>query len=102
MILSPTLEGFEEILTPDALAFVGDLIREFSPSLGSLLQKRTLAHARLQTGTLLNFLGETSEIRTSDWKVGPIPADIRQLRVEIAGPVDREMRIVALNSGSDV
>jgi len=102
MILSPTLEGFEEILTPDALAFVGDLIREFSPSLGSLLQKRTLAHARLRTGTLPNFLGETSEIRTSDWKVGPIPADLRHRRVEITGPVDRKMVINALNSGADV
>ena len=102
MILSPTLEGFEEILTPDALAFVGDLIREFSPSLSSLLQKRTLAHARLRTGTLPNFLGETSEIRTSDWKVGPIPADLRQRRVEITGPVDRKMVINGLNSGADV
>src|SRR5436853_6439486 len=98
MILSPTLEGFEEILTPDALAFVGDLIREFSPSLGSLLQKRTLAHARLRTGTLPNFLGETSEIRTSDWKVGPIPADLRHRRAGIPGPAHREVVINASQS----
>jgi malate synthase len=102
MIPSPTLEGFEEILTPDALAFVGGLVRQFSPRLDSLLQKRILVHARLRTGTLPNFLDETREIRTSEWKVGPIPPDLRQRRVEITGPVDRKMVINALNSGADV
>jgi malate synthase len=102
MIPSPTLDGFEEILTPDALAFVGDLVREFSPRLDSLLQKRILVHERLRTGTLPDFLDETSEIRNSDWKVGPIPTDLRQRRVEITGPVDRKMVINALNSGADV
>ncbi|OLD54889.1 malate synthase A [archaeon 13_1_40CM_2_52_13] len=102
MIPSPTPEGFEEILTPDALAFVGDLVREFSLRLDSLLQKRILAHARLRTGTLPNFLDETREIRTSEWKVGQIPAELRQRRVEITGPVDRKMVINALNSGADV
>src|SRR2546427_713182 len=101
MIPSPTPEGFEEILTPDALAFVGDLVREFSLRLDSLLQKRILAHARLRTGTLPNFLDETREIRTSEWKVGQIPAELRQRRVEITGPVDRKMVINALNSGAD-
>jgi malate synthase len=102
MIPSPTLEGFEELLTADALAFVGELVREFSAGLDSLLQKRLLVHARLRTGALPDFLDETREIRTSDWKVGPIPADLRQRRVEITGPVDRKMVINALNSGADV
>src|SRR6266705_6426599 len=102
MIPSPTLEGFEEILTPDALAFVGDLVREFSPRLDVLLQKRILVHESLRTGTLPDFLDETREIRTSDWKVEPIPPDLRERRVEITGPVDRKMVINALNSGADV
>src|SRR3989454_334732 len=102
MIPSPTLEGFEEILTPDALAFVRDLVREFSPRLGLLLQKRILVHESLRTVTLPDFLDETREIRNSDWKIGPIPPDLRQRRVEITGPVDRKMVINALNSGADV
>jgi len=102
MTLTPTGQGFEEILTPDALAFVGDLVREFSPRLDSLLQRRILVHESLRTGTLPNFLDETSEIRNSEWKVGSIPADLRQRRVEITGPVDRKMVINALNSGADV
>src|SRR6266702_118494 len=102
MIPSPTLEGFEEILTPDALALVRDLVREFSPRLDFLLQKRILVHESLRTVTLPNFPDETREIRNSDWKIGPIPADLRQRRVEITGPVDRKMVINALNSGADV
>src|SRR6266702_2674293 len=102
MIPSPTFEGFEEILTPDALAFVRDLVREFSPRLDFLLQKRILVHESLRTVTLPDFLDETREIRNSDWKIGPIPSDLRQRRVEITGPVDRKMVINALNSGADV
>jgi malate synthase len=102
MIPSPAPEGFEEILTPDALAFVRDLVREFSPRLDFLLQKRILVHESLRTRTLPDFLDETREIRTSEWKVGPVPPDLRQRRVEITGPVDRKMVINALNSGADV
>ena len=96
------IQSLEEILTPDALAFVGDLFLEFSPRLASLLQKRILVHQNLRKGALPNFLEETREIRTSEWKVGPIPLDLQQRRVEITGPVDRKMVINALNSGADV
>src|SRR5438128_11392960 len=102
MIPSPTLEGFDEILTPEALAFVRDLVREFSPRLDSPLQKRTLSHARLRTGTLPNFLDETHEIRDSDSKVGPAPADLRQRRVEITSPVVRETVITPRHAAPDV
>src|SRR3989441_562393 len=102
MIPSPTLDSFEEMLTSDALAFVGGLVREFSARSDLLLQKRILVHESLRTATLPDFLDETREIRTSDWKVGPTPADLRQRHVEITGPVDRKMVINALNSGADV
>jgi len=101
-VIGPHIQGLEEILTPDALAFVGDLVLEFSPRLESLLGKRMIVHENLRNGALPDFLEETSEIRTSEWKVGPIPADLRQRRVEITGPVDRKMVINALNSGADV
>jgi malate synthase len=66
------------------------------------MQKRVLVHENLRKGALPDFLDETREIRTSDWEVGPIPADLRLRRVEITGPVDRKMVINALNSGADV
>ena len=101
-VTGPYIQGLEEILTPDALAFVGDLVLEFSPRLDSLLDKRLLVHENLRKGAVPDFLEETREIRASEWKVGPIPGDLRQRRVEITGPVDRKMVINALNSGADV
>ena len=98
----PNIQGFDEILTSDALAFVGELVREFSPRLDALLQKRMLVHQSLRNGAHPDFLDETREIRKSDWKVESIPVDLRQRRVEITGPVDRKMVINALNSGADV
>jgi malate synthase len=101
-VTGPSIQGLEEILTPDALAFVGDLVLEFSPRLESLLQKRIVVHENLRSGALPDFLEETRDIRASEWKVAPIPPDLRRRRVEITGPVDRKMVINALNSGADV
>ncbi|HVH16006.1 MAG TPA: malate synthase A [Candidatus Angelobacter sp.] len=101
-MISTTVQGFDDILTPDALAFVDGLVREFSTRLDLLMRRRILVHESLRTGTLPDFLDETSEIRRSEWKVGPTPQDLLQRRVEITGPVDRKMVINALNSGADV
>jgi malate synthase len=53
-------------------------------------------------GTLPDFLDATRKIRESDWRIGPIPPDLRDRRVEITGPTDRKMIINALNSGASV
>src|SRR5690606_38923215 len=49
-----------------------------------------------------DFRLDTRDIRKSDWRVGPIPAELLDRRVEITGPVDRKMVINALNSGAKV
>ena len=41
-------------------------------------------------------------MREGDWKVGPIPADLMDRRVEITGPTDRKMVVNALNCGAKV
>src|SRR6185369_10489783 len=56
----------------------------------------------IDSGWLPDFLQETREIRESDWRVAPIPADLQDRRVEITGPVERKMIINALNSGAKV
>src|SRR6185436_14788232 len=53
-------------------------------------------------GVRPDFLAETAAVRSGDWKVGAIPADLLDRRVEITGPVDRKMIINALNSGANV
>src|SRR5688572_9459539 len=94
--------GLESVLTPPALAFLEDLARRFSPRIATLLQRRVDMQAEYDAGLLPRFSPETESIRESTWTVAPIPADLRDRRVEITGPVDAKMIINALNSGANV
>src|SRR5947208_14932402 len=51
---------------------------------------------------MLDFLPETASVREGSWKIGPLPADLHDRKVEITGPTDRKMMINALNSGAQV
>jgi malate synthase len=101
-ILGPEVPGYAEILTPDAMKFVGSLAREFESRRASLLERRRVRQQEIDSGRLPDFLPETASIRAADWKVAPIPKDLEDRRVEITGPVERKMIINALNSGASV
>jgi malate synthase len=94
--------AYESILTPDALAFVEDLARRFTPRVQELLAMRVERQRRIDAGELPDFLVETAAVRASDWRCAPIPPALLDRRVEITGPVDRKMIINALNSGARV
>jgi malate synthase len=96
----PVTTEFAKILTPDALAFVAKLQRNFNARRLECLQRRQERQAALDRGGTLDFLPETKEIRESNWICAPIPPDLRDRRVEITGPTDRKMVINALNSGA--
>jgi malate synthase len=91
-----------EVLTDEALAFLAKLHRAFNARRLELLQRRAERQAALDGGQLPTFLPETESIRSSEWRVNPIPADLQKRHVEITGPTDRKMVINALNSGADV
>ncbi len=93
---------FEQILTPEAIAFVATLARAFSDRRDELLARRAERQARIDAGAMLDFLPETQTIREGDWQVASIPADLQDRRTEITGPTDRKMVINALNSGAKV
>src|SRR6059058_5730600 len=93
--------GYENILTPDALALVARLSREFESRRQQLLAVRAERARRLDAGERPDFLAETAHIREGDWTIAPIPKALECRRVEITGPVERKMVINALNSGAD-
>ena len=93
---------FAEILTPEALNFVATLVRAFSGRREELLQRRAQRQAEIDAGKMPDFLPETEHIRSGDWTIAPVPADLQDRRVEITGPVERKMVINALNSGAKV
>ncbi len=91
-----------EVLTPEALRFVADLAARFGGRLQGLLAARDARQRRFDAGELPAFRADTQVIRDAEWRVGTIPADLQDRRVEITGPVDRKMIINALNSGARV
>lgn len=99
-ISAPIPDEFAEILTPEAVAFVAKLAREFTGRRDELLQKRHERQERINAGEMPDFLPETKEIREGDWKIASIPDDLQDRRVEITGPPDRKMLINALNCGA--
>src|SRR3954469_922877 len=92
--------GFDEILTPDALAFVAKLERAARDARAQCLTRRQQRQAALDRGESLDFLPETKHIRDGNWTCARIPPDLQDRRVEITGPTDRKMVINALNSGA--
>jgi malate synthase len=93
-------DEFAEILTPEAVAFVAKLSREYRGRVEDLLTRRAERQERISAGEMPDFLPETREIREGDWKIAPIPDDLKDRRVELTGPPDRKMTINALNSGA--
>ena len=94
---------YESILTPDAIAFLADLARQFTVRRDALLQAREARQADIDAGNMPDFLPETAAIREDlSWRVAPAPADLQDRRVEITGPTDRKMVINALNCGAKV
>ena len=92
----------DEILTPQALAFVADLQETFGRRRDELLARRVERRAEIASTGRLDFLPATKEIREADWTVASAPADLVDRRVEITGPTERKMAINALNSGARV
>src|SRR6195952_2795134 len=97
-----TADPQQEVLPDDALAFLAELHRTAQDTRLQLLERRRERREEIaRTGTL-DFLAETADVRSGDWKVAEAPADLRDRRVEMTGPTDRKMTINALNSGAKV
>ncbi len=91
------------ILTPESLDLVAELERELGGRRAELLGRRSERQLRIAAGELPDFLPETRSVREGEWRVEPVPADLRDRRVEITGPAgDRKMVINALNSGARI
>ena len=102
VVNAPPVARQDDVLTPEAMAFVAELHRRFDGRRRALLADRVTRQARFDAGAAPDFSPETAKIRAGDWRVAPIPADLQDRRVEITGPVDRKMIINALNSGAKV
>jgi len=96
-------DRYDEVLTPEALALVEVLHREFDGRRRELLAARTERMERLAGGGVLGFLPETRAVRDDPtWRVPDPAPGLVDRRVEITGPTEKRMTINALNSGAKV
>ncbi|MEJ2478176.1 MAG: malate synthase A, partial [Desulfobacterales bacterium] len=62
-VTGPVSAEFSQILTPEALAFVGGLARKFGTRRKELLDRRQQVQAEIDAGKHPDFLPETRAIR---------------------------------------
>lgn len=101
-VTGPMLERFDQVLTPEALRFLGALETQFGARRRKLLAAREARYEAIAAGTNLDFLPETTAVRAGDWKVAPPARGLEDRRVEITGPTEQRMTVNALNSGARV
>ncbi|MFG3224680.1 malate synthase A [Kitasatospora sp. NPDC048194] len=102
-ILGAPEDRFDEILTPEALAFLARLHDRFTGRRTELLAERDRRRAELAAGGTLDFLPETRAVREDpSWRVAGAGPGLHDRRVEITGPPERRMTVNALNSGAKV
>ncbi len=92
----------DTIVTAQAVDFLSDLHHNFESQRQQLLEDRVFRQQRIDNGELPAFRPETAHIRSGEWTVAPPPADLRDRRTEVTGPVTTEFMIEALNSGAKV
>ncbi len=100
-ILGRIPDGAADILSPDALRFVGFLCAKFESRRQALLHQREVTVVSYDALQVPSFQ-KSKEVSADGWRCAPIPKDVLDRRVEITGPVDRKMVINGLNSGANV
>jgi malate synthase len=102
-VLGAAGERYNEVLTPEALSFLGRLHDRFDERRRDLLAQRSDRRSRIAAGEDPDFLSDTKQIREDpDWRVAPPAPGLADRRVEITGPTTRSMTVNALNSGAKV
>nr|WP_309065520.1 malate synthase A [Microbacterium sp.] len=102
-ITGPLRDRFDEILTPEALAFLTELHHRFASRRHDRLADRMRRRFEIGNGHDPHFRDDTAHIREdAEWRVAGAGPGLEDRRVEITGPTDPKMTINALNSGARV
>jgi len=96
------VEGAERLFTPEFLDYVVRLHDELAPRVRALMERRAAVLRRaLEQGDLPGH-PPAGPATAGDWKVPPVPADLRRPGIEISGPCSiTSMFINALNPGPE-
>ena len=78
----PVTEAAKEILTADALRFVGLLCYKFDDRRRALLGARQQRAQDFDAGNVPTFLESSPAQADGNWKCAPVPKDIQDRRIE--------------------
>ena len=98
----PPLPGAEALLTDEFVEYLAALHDRFAPRVAALREKRAAVLDTALKDRVLPAHPPPSEANTGDWRVPPVPDDLRTPGIEITGPASiTGMFINALNPGPD-
>ncbi|WP_431985355.1 malate synthase A [Streptomyces qinglanensis] len=102
-VIGPPGDRHGEILTPEALDFIGRLHTAFEERRQRILTERRRRTLRLNSGEPLGFSVATAPVRKDpDWRVAAPAPGLADRRVELSAPPTRRTAVNALNSGAQV
>jgi malate synthase len=102
-IAGPEGDRHDEILTPEAIAFLAELHHRFAGRRHDRLADRMRRRFEIGNGHDPHFRPDTAHVRDDPhWRVAGAGPGLEDRRVEITGPTDPKMTINALNSGARV
>jgi len=97
-----SVEGADALFEPTFVDYLLALHDQLAPRITMLLGRRADALARALTQSAPPTHPPRSEANTGDWKVPPVPDDLRKPGIEISGPCSiTSMFINALNPGPE-
>ena len=98
----PPLPGADSLITEKFADYLAELHDRFTPTVVALREKRAAVLERALKERVLPAHPPVSEANTGDWRVPPVPDDLRTPGIEITGPASvTNMFINGLNPGPD-
>jgi len=92
---------FDQIVTPEALAFVAALDGAFAGRRAELLAQRRRRAKEIDAGANLDYLPQTASIRADpSWKVAAPAPGLTDRRCELVSPASPNTAAHAMNSGA--
>ena len=96
------VEGADALFTPSFIDYLLALHDQLAPRIATLMARRAEALARALGQGALPAHPPAGPATTGDWKVPPVPEDLRKPGIEISGPCSiTSMFINALNPGPE-
>jgi len=89
-----------ELLSAQALQLLARLHRRFEARRQQLLDARAERQRELDAGELPQRLPASDAIRSTAWRMAPLPADLAGRRLEITGPAERKTLDHALHAST--